>query len=387
MYDVIIVGGGPSGSMAAYYLAVRGRSVLLLDKAAFPRNKICGGGLTHKAIRKIPFDISPMAEVRARGGMVAFKGKSLVKFEAPDVAYLVRRETFDHFLVQKAVSVGTVLHEACSVSSIELEPDQVSVVTNKGSFTGKFLIGADGANSLIARQFGLLKDRQKGIALEAEFEVPPEILKSQGPYSTFDFGAMPGGYGWIFPKEGRLSIGVFYASTKKRPNLRQDFDRYVSMHPQIASHGVTNIHGHPIPLGGQKEPRQKGRILLVGDAANLADPWVGEGISYAIYSAEIAAGVIEDCLKNNSGDLHEYDQRIYKTFIKQFVYARAFAALVYRFPRFSSNLLSRSITMQKLISGNLRGNYSFEQLSWHLLLNLPRIFFEAITLKGFLGGL
>jgi len=377
-YDVIIVGSGPSGSMAAYHLAVKGISVLLLEKATLPRPKTCGGGLTFKAIKKIPFDISPVVEVFARGGIVAYEGQPLVKIEESDVAYLIRREAFDHFLAKKAVSAGARLFDNCPLSSFELDAEKVKVVTPQGTFSSRFLIGADGANSIIARKCGLLNNREMGMALEAEFEVPEDILKAQGPFSTFDFGAIPHGYGWIFPKDGRISIGVYHASPGKRSNIRQDFEHYLSMNPQIAALGIKNLHAHPIPLGGQKTPRQSGRALLVGDAANLADPWVGEGLYYAVSSAEIAADVIGKCLQENRSNLDEYDLRIYETFIKQFGYARIFARLIYRFPHFATRLISKSPTMQRMVFGNLRGTYTFERFTRNLLLNVPRIVIEAL---------
>jgi geranylgeranyl reductase family protein len=299
--------------------------------------------------------------------------------ETPDLAYLIRREPFDHFLVKKAVSAGVVLQDACTVTSIKNEAQQVNVYTNKGNFSARFLVGADGVNSIIARQCNLLSDRLTGMALEAEFEVPEPILERQGPYATFDFGSLPHGYGWIFPKSNRISIGILYASPKKRNDLRKDFERFVSLHPQIEAFGVNNLRAHPIPLGGQNGSRQSGRVLLVGDAANLADPWMGEGLYYAITSAEIAAEVLSICLTSDSDNLIQYDRIIKSTIIKQFEYAKFFADSVYRFPRINSILLSKSTTMQKLVFGNLFGTYSFKQLSWQLLLKLPLIIYETMA--------
>ena len=379
MYDVIIVGSGPSGSMSAYLLAIKGYKVILFEKAVLPRPKTCGGGLTYKAINQIPFDINPVIESTAMGGVIEFKGQPLVKVEAPDVANQVLRQSFDQFLAQKAATAGATILDGTSVTDIELTQNQVNISTTKGTFSSRFLIGADGVNSHVARKVGLLPHRQIGMAIEAEVTVPPGYMEKNGPYATFDFGAISHGYGWIFPKNGMVSIGVFHASPKKYPQLRRDFDLYLALHPEVPLENINNIRAHPIPLGGQKTNRHAGRVLLVGDAANLADPWMGEGIYYALNSAQMASDVILDCLNKGTANLEADSQRINQTMVRQFGYARLFASIVYQFPHALSFILSKSSTMQALVFGNLQGKYTFGQLGLRFIMNFPRILIQVVS--------
>ncbi len=121
------------------------------------------------------------------------------------------RDRFDHYLVQQAVQAGANLLEGISVVSVEEKSDRVVVTTTQGELQAQLLAGADGVNSIVARSMGLMPDREVGVAVEAELAVSPASLEAQGGFATFDFGALPGGYGWIFPKRDHLSVGVFRA--------------------------------------------------------------------------------------------------------------------------------------------------------------------------------
>jgi len=291
--DVIIVGAGPAGAVLAYLLARFGLDVLVLEKATLPRYKTCGGGVTLKTLQNLPFDAGPVYECQAVGGILSYAGRQLLKADLGwTVAWTVMRGRFDHFLIQQAVMAGATLVEDVAVEGVTLHDDRVVVHSAKGDYAARLLVGADGVNSGVARSLGLLPDRRVGVAVEAEVAVPPSGLEAQGAYATFDFGALPHGYGWIFPKQDHLSVGVFQAQPGKAAGLRQRLDQFIACQPALQGGQMLHFQGHPIPLGATRQPVDRGRALLVGDAANLADPWLGEGIYYAVLSARLAAPVM-----------------------------------------------------------------------------------------------
>ena len=379
VYDVIIAGAGPAGAVLAYLLTQRGLSVRLIEKARMPRYKTCGGGLTFKAIQNLPFDVSPTYELRAAGGIMAYAGREMIRLELErPIAWLIMRDKFDHYLVQQAVQAGAIFSDGLTVKGYETVGAGIKVHTTKGSFKSNLLVGADGVNSVISRAAGLLTHRKVGIAIEAELVVPDSDLQEQGAYATFDFGALSYGYGWILPKSDHLSVGVYHARPGKAANIKHDLQNYIKMNPVLNENKPISIRGHHIPLGGTKQRLNNGRVLLVGDAANLADSWLGEGLYYAMKSANIAANVIVEYFENGLGDLDKYTDRINAQIVHQLAYARAIAGLVNRFPHFGTTLLQRSDLLQSAVLSVVRGDQNFQQLASTLILGSPRILTEAL---------
>jgi len=379
VHDVIVVGTGPAGAVLAYLLAKRGLDVLILERATLPRYKTCGGGVTWKAIQNLPFDVSPVLEHKAVGGVVTYAGQQMLKVEVSwPIAWLVMRDRFDHYLVQQAVQAGARLMEGVSVIRVEQRPDRVVVNTTQGELEAQLLAGADGVNSVVARSIGLLPDREVGVAVEAEVAVSPASLEAQGAYATFDFGALPGGYGWIFPKRDHLSVGVFHAIPGKAIGLKKALEKFIASEAVLLDPQILHLQGHQIPLGGRKQTLHQGRVLLVGDAANLADPWMGEGISYAVVSARLAAEQMYAALESREIDLSGYTALINASITPQLVYARLFSKAVYSIPEVCSDLLSKSPFMQQMIFDVLRGDRTFKEMTAALLVGMPRIVVESL---------
>jgi geranylgeranyl reductase family protein len=379
VHDVIVVGTGPAGAVLAYLLAKRGLDVLILERATLPRYKSCGGGVTWKAMQNLPFDASAVFEHKAVGGIVTFAGQQLLKAELGwPVAWLVMRDRFDHYLVQQAVIAGARLIEGIKVVNVEDRRDRVVVISSEGELEAQLLAGADGVNSIVARSVGLMPNREVGVALEAELAVAPASLEQQGAYATFDFGALQGGYGWIFPKRDHLSVGVFKAIPGKAVGLKKALEKFIASEAVLIDPRILHLQGHEIPLGGRTQTLHKGRVLLVGDAANLADPWMGEGISYAVVSARLAAEQMFYALESKEFDLSGYTALINASITPQLLSARLFAKIVYALPEMCSDLLSKSPFMQQMIFDVIRGDRSFKEMTASLLLGMPRIVIETL---------
>jgi len=383
IYDVVVVGSGPAGAVVAYELAEKGFNVLILDKAKLPRYKPCGGGITDKTIRELPYEIQPAIDLISEGIILSFGGKQFLKTDLQKkVACLVMRDQFDYYLAQKAIEAGARLEDSTRVLGINLRERDVEIITDKRHFHSQIVVGADGVNSTVARSLNLLTNRETGVALEAEVGVPSISLRKQGAFATFDFGALPNGYGWIFPKKDHFSIGVFHAKKEKLSSIKFYFQRFIESQNVLASHSLMNISGHRIPLGGKTGKLHTHRAILVGDAANLADPWLGEGIYYAVSSAKIAANVIKESLDDDIERLIEYSQIIFRRIGKQYIQARKLANLTYKFPILSLYLLQNDPNLQEVVFGTIHGDYNFQMANRYILKQFPRITFLALHHRG-----
>ena len=379
--DVIIIGSGPAGSMSAYLLSRSGLNVSIIEKADIPRYKACGGALSLKSINSIPFDISPVIEQSVSGGFLTHNGKFMLKvdLDASGIS-MVMRDTFDQFLLNRAIEAGAHFIQA-PLYRVETHNCHPVAVTGKGNYTARYLVGADGVNSRVSRSLGLLPHRQAGIALEAEITVPSSALQAQGAYGLFDFGALRFGYGWIFPKKSHLSVGVFQARPEKMPRITTVLEDFIARQNILQDCKMKNLRGHPIPLGNAHQAIHNGNVLLVGDAANLADPFLGEGIYYAVRSAQIATEELLTNFDDPSKGLHNYTKRVNQEIGKQFIHARFLANLVYRFPEIAARSMKKSPILQNLVFSVIIGKRTFQQINRRLIFRFPHIAGQILANK------
>jgi flavin-dependent dehydrogenase len=207
--EVIIIGGGPAGSTAAFSLSSAGVSVLLLEKAIFPRYKVCGAGLTHKILTEIPFDITPVIESTITSIRFSCRFREeFTRIAKNPIMYCTTREKLDQFMLNKALLAGTRVLFGEKVINVRMENDRVGVWTENRKYLARIVIGAEGATGIIARSAGLRMDILPGLAWEGEIFPGESFLTKYADTVFLDWGTFPGGYGWIFPKKDHVSIGV-----------------------------------------------------------------------------------------------------------------------------------------------------------------------------------
>lgn len=290
-FDVAIIGSGPSGAMAAYYLAKSGIATVIVEKETLPRYKTCGGGLVFRGRRKLPFDISSVVEREYDRMKVYMEGESKVLTTVRDVPVIsmVMRDKFDNFLVEKALEAGATLKQGHKLTSITFG-DTPILHTSQGDIHSKLVIAADGALSPTAKLAGWEETRKLIPALEYEVEVCSEDFERLSKEVRFDMDSIPHGYAWSFPKKNHLSLGI--ASTRrKRIDLKAYYKKYLEK-LEIKEVLGEKAHGFQIPITPRTDGFYRKNVLLVGDAAGFADPVTAEGISNALWSGELVAEAI-----------------------------------------------------------------------------------------------
>jgi geranylgeranyl reductase family protein len=332
-HEVAVIGAGPAGCSAATALARRGRAVLLLEKAALPRYKTCGGGLLPRAFQRLPAHAREVVESSFHSVLLNFQGEGL-QFTAtrPEpMLRMVMRADLDHLLATEAQKAGARLVAGCAVKQVISKNDRVELTTDQGLFQARFLIAADGVHSLTAKACGWPALPRLAPAIEWELHFAEEDFARFGRTARFDFGFVESGYAWVFPKRRHLSVGIL---TTRRSNVNlaarlEDYLRFLGIN-RIER---TEKHGWLIPLEPRRGGLARGRVLLAGDAAGLADPITAEGISHALESGLLAAEAIATNQPDPENVGRAYQALLEKSILGELRSARWLAKFVYQHPR------------------------------------------------------
>ncbi len=329
MFDCIIVGACPAGATAAYHLAKKGHSVMVLEAASFPRYKPCGGGVSPAVGQWFDFDFTPAIDNTIPKVKYTWKLGDPVTIERWDVdgVWMVRRETFDSFLMERAQEAGAELKDKTKVTGIQLTGDAWQVLTKDGSYTGSYLIAADGVSGSMANWLGL---KQPKPSLGATLEVKAALTEAARSTASFDFGSFKNGYIWNFPKSDGYSIsGAFFRGKGKPQELKKQLHNYASKLGIDLSN--SEYREHFISLWTENLTLHSKRAVLVGEGAAVADPLTGEGIRPAIFTGVKAAKAIGAALAGQEDALEGYTEAIATEWGKDMALAQKLAGLFFQF--------------------------------------------------------
>lgn len=360
-YDVIVVGAGPAGSTTARECASRGLKVLLLDKAHFPRDKPCGGGITVRTAHLLPFDLAPVTERVIRGVHFTHRQTGgFTRYATAPLTYLTQRRAFDAFLLDHALQAGATLLEGASVRAVERYRTHALVRVGGEAFEGRTVVAADGANGRTARLAGLAGSRWQIVALEGNITPAGGVPPSWQDVLGLDIGGYPGGYGWLFPKGDHLNIGVATAH-HLGPSLRRRLERLTRAYGfELAA--MWGLRGYHLPIRHPDAPLVDQNIVLVGDAAGLLDPLSGEGIYSAVWSGQAVAPHLAAYLGGETQDLSGYRRDVEQVLVPELRTAHRWADLAHVAPAIAAAMLHYAPGVWTGLCGLVRGEQSYRSL-------------------------
>lgn len=378
-HTVLIIGGGPAGSAAANTLAKQGIDVGVIDKASFPRDKLCGGLLTlrsldvYQRIFDQPWD-TVISHV-AHGIKFIHQTRLINEVSHTAPLFFTRRFDFDHFLIQQAQAHGAMVYQGDAVIAVDLQ-DKFCRLRSGALINFDFLIGADGVNSLVAKTLFQQSFNPRTVAFALEMEVDRAHFPQPVEVPEIHFGLARWGYGWVFPKRDTLTVGVGGLHCKN-PDLKNVFDRFLISRFGCRPQG--RIKGHYLPFGDYRKTPGKDNVLLCGDAAGLVEPITGEGIAFAMQSGLYAAEAIIEAQARGGVAISPFQER-YQNIARDFNYANRLRYLI--FPQITENLflgaLAKSTTLPAKHMDLLSARIQYDEYWRYILMRLRESIIQRI---------
>ena len=369
LFDVIIIGGGLSGSSTAVHLSNRGYSVLVLEKSSHKSIIPCAGGMAATMKNFLPIDIKKAIETEVKRVHFTYESKDNVIAELTGESpfLIVKREVLDNLLIEKAKSQGTFFINSVKVKSLEKNTDSWTIkCNNKNSYESKFLVIADGSESQWSTFLNLGPKRPRYAQTAA---IRLNGLGNLSKNSVrFDFGSIKYGFSWAFPlkQSTNIGIGTFIGNYKidnkeLSKNVINYFgfniDDYEIIYKRLRIwNGFYNLHID--------------RALVIGDAASLCDPFLAEGIRPSLLSSFYAAESINQCLTKNDQDLSNYSKIMQLKWSKSMAWGKRIAEVFYRFPQTGYRLGVKRKTAPKRIAQILSGEMSYSDIAQRVIKRL-----------------
>lgn len=373
MFDCIVVGAGPAGSITAYQLAQRGHSVLLLEKHTLPRYKPCTGAIAPSIADWLDFDITPAIDQKLRRIRYTWQMGDPIEanLETEEPMWIVRRDIFDHYLVKQALKAGVTLNDGTLVLGIEFKDNAWIVETEHGTNAGRYLVAADGADGPMARWLGFKAEKVRQ-SYVLEIDLPEPVAN---PTMAFEFGLVKQGCLWNFPKHQRHSLGItrFVGNTLKHPE--QSLAAYAQ--DLGSSFEAGQLYAHGLKLWNGNQPLHTQQALLVGEAAALVDPMTAEGIRPAIFSGIKAAAAIDNALKGDKQALAHYSQTIHSEWGNDIQWSQRIASVFFRMPKIGYRVGIKRPTATKRLGQLLAGEIRYADLANRVIKRLSGSFLSG----------
>jgi flavin-dependent dehydrogenase len=405
-FDIIISGCGPAGSILGYLLAQNNISTLILEKAVFPRKKICAGGIQHRTLKLIPFNVSEVIEKTIYGIYFSLANKDIIHKDSENpIMYTVERCIFDNLLASKANDSGCRIQYSEGLTDYEVFNEYVEVYTGKSSYRAKILAGADGIRGVVHKKITKNKKIHRIVGYETEIEnVNGDYIVKDRNGNIFDFkdsvrldfNGVKKGYGWVFPKNKSMSCGVgapaanapkakkyfklflseFYARQKALNNGPASINEPESIAASVSGNRASfsaeykplsknngfKILAHGIPVRKNDTPYCGQRVLAVGDAACFGDGFTGEGLYNAIKSSIIAADCIKSSLKNSDFSFSDYFKLIEADICRDIKISLMLTKVFYSSVFLFYNLLKKNDNYFHACCRILRGERTYKEI-------------------------
>lgn len=370
-FDCIVVGAGPSGSIAAGCLAKDGMRVLLLEGDKLPRDKLCGGFLSGRAREQIPFDIGHyLTEDRKVRDIEYHSGRGTDEYRgSTELGHIIDRKTFDHELSRKAEAFGAEVLDGMKADSIRKKDSYYIVGSGRYSFSSRYIIGADGSRSIVSRDLGFgtcLDGHFCGFALAANIPLESGIPNRCRIYSL----PVPTGLGWCFNGPCEISIGLG-AGVQFSKRLGEMAGEFISTVRKSTGMDIPfgKLKGGFLKTGAWKRPIARRGAFLVGDAAGLAEPFSGEGLYAAALSGREAACFI---LRREKGEeekfREDYSGTIYRRLLKEYRHSMVLALFRRRLE--DMGLAGQDYIGAGMIAAIMKGKESYSSINKTLLTGL-----------------
>ena len=364
-FDCIVVGAGPAGASAAYHLSKHGHSVLILEKASLPRYKPCGGGVSPQVAQWFDFSFEPVISQKVTHARYTWNKGEAIEVELQSPIWMVRRNEFDHYLVQQAQKRGAQLRDETKATRVEWLGDRWKVTTSKvnsskeAALEATYLIAADGGRGPMAKWLGF-KERKASIA--GAIEIEPDVPVENGHVVHFEFGLLKNGYVWNFPKKDGYSIGSGVFKTSQKRHQRKGNDLVQPMVDYADAFGVDGakeqIFGHPVYIWNGDQRLHTHNAVLAGEAACVVDPLTAEGIRPSMFTGVKAAEAVDAALQGNTQALANYTKIVATEIGSEMKLATKLAKAFYLAPHFSYRTImqqpSATWAMAKIFAGELK---------------------------------
>jgi flavin-dependent dehydrogenase len=319
---------------------------LVLDKAQFPRHKPCAGGITMKTLKHLPVDIDHLVQHKAQDMVLSFSQKRKIKLNHKKGSFvMVIRDNYDELFFNETVKAGAVFNKINKINKIKLVEEKISIDFDDKTYLCDYLIGADGANSIVRKLTSSFNYKNPVFAYEG-------LVKKEGTDYSTEFIFNKYGYAWIFPKGDHYNVGIgnLISSSKSKNLTKKDLYNFVS--DRFGSNEIENITAFPIGTEGDHY-RVKNNIFLVGDAAGLAESLLGEGIYNAVLSGKFAGSAIVDSYNNNVSAKLTYNKFLLHLTDELKLYKKG-AKILYGFPRISYWMMRFGLG-KKFMNGSSEG--------------------------------
>jgi geranylgeranyl reductase family protein len=354
-FDVIVVGAGPGGSNAAAAAIERGLSVAQIEAQRFPRVKPCAGGVTMKAAHALRGQFATPVRGTFSAAELTVWGEPSNRFHhRSHLLQMVARPEFDNLLVrQNQMKPGFTFFDGEPVTEIGFSDSLFRVTTPERRLTARQLIAADGAYSRVNRRFHIARPR--AVAAAIEFALPATSARGMGAaVPCLDFGVVPRGYGWVFPKDDHCSVGLFTFEKGLKDLRRRLIDYATAKDFRVPVTPPPPFEAHQLPVGGYRLTVPAAPVYLVGDAGGFGDALTGEGIYHALESGYLAGRVAAEVARGRATHARYYDD-LWLTVLSDTFITYHLARHFYRDPRRGVRLFENPLFWRPFVLGYAEG--------------------------------